>query len=274
MKPPAASPIFVFDRALVKRHRNAAARNFSAHSALSDEVGEHLLDRLMDVTRPFPNILDLGARNGFLAGRLAERPDAFVVSADLSEAMVRQSSVPSVVADEEFLPFAARSFHLVISNLSLHWVNDLPGALAQINHTLRPEGLFIGALLGGNTLLELRTCLMEAEIAITGGMSPRLSPTVELLTMSGLLQRAGFDLPVADQETIIMTYPDAFALMRDLRGMGEGNANMQRLKQPTRRAVFDLAAHIYAERFAEPDGRIRASFDVIFIHGWKPKAQM
>ena len=269
---PPANPIFVFDRALVKRHRNAVAALFSAHNALFGEVAEHLLDRLQDVRRDFSSILDLGAHDGFLASKLAEQGGSFVVSAEIAENMARRSPTAAVVADEEVLPFAPRSFDLVVSNLSLHWVNDLPGSIAQIKSVLRPEGLFLAALLGGNTLHELRACLMEAELAVTGGFSPRLSPTIELQVMSGLMQRAGFDLPVVDQETITMTYPDAYALMRDLRGMGEGNANLQRLRRPTRRAVFDLAAHLYSERFADRDGRIRASFDILFAHGWRPKA--
>ena len=174
-----------------------------------------------------------------------------------------------VTADEEFLPFAANSFDLIVSNLSLHWVNDLPGTLAQIKWALRPGGLFLAALLGGQTLIELRTCLMEAELAVAQGASLRVSPRIDLPTAAGLLQRAGFELPVADHETLTLTYPDAYALMRDLRGMGEANACLQRLKRPTRRAVLFEAARLYRERFVTMDGRISATFEVIFLHGWK-----
>lgn len=260
-----SSQIFVFDRALVRRHRDRAAAGFARHNTLFEESAELLLERLGDIKRPFASILDLGARDGSLAAALAKRyGDAFIVAACASK-----KTAGHIVADEEFLPFAPNSFDLIVSNLSLHWVNDLPGALVQIKTALRPNGLFLAALSGGETLHELRACLMEAELAASGGVSLRLSPQLDLQTASGLLQRAGFALPVADQETITFTYPDAFALMRDLRGMGETNANLQRLKRPSRRAVLFEAARLYSERFAAPDGRIPATFEVIFMHGWK-----
>ncbi len=174
-----------------------------------------------------------------------------------------------VAADEEYLPFKPNSFDLITSNLSLHWVNDLPGALAQIKTALKPGGLFLAALLGGESLHELRVCLMEAELAMTNGASMRVSPRIDLPTASALMQRAGFGLPVTDSELITLTYPDAFALMHDLRGMGEANACVQRLKHPTRKAVMFETARLYKERFAGADGRIPASFEVLFLHGWK-----
>lgn len=269
-----SSQIHIFDRALVRRHRDRAAPGFAPrHSALHEEIAAQLLDRLGDVKRSFPNILDLGARDGHLARQLAPREGSFVVAADVSETMLRQGAYPvSVVADEEFLPFADASFDLVVSNLCLHWVNDLPGALAQIKKSLRPDGLFLAALLGGQTLHELRACLLEAELALTGGVSLRLSPSLDTSTASALLQRAGFILPVADQEIVMLTYTDTFALMRDLRGMGETNAHRQRLRHATRRDVFALTDRLYRERFARADGRIAATFEVIFMHGWNGDA--
>jgi NADH dehydrogenase [ubiquinone] 1 alpha subcomplex assembly factor 5 len=261
--------IFVFDRALVRRHRDRAAAGFAHHDALFKETAGHLLERLGDIKRNFSSILDLGAHNGTPAAELARRYSAFVVAADISENMLRESAPYPVVTDEEFLPFAANSFDLIVSNLSLHWVNDLPGALVQIKTALRPDGLFLAAILGGETLHELRANLMEAELAVTGGASMRLSPRLDLPAASGLLQRAGFALPVVDQEKITFTYPDAFALMHDLRGMGETNAGLQRLKRPTRRAVLFEAARLYQTRFAAADGRIPATFEAIFMHGWR-----
>lgn len=259
----------VFDRALVRQHRDRAANGFDAHSVLFENVAEHLIERLGDIKRNFASILDLGAHHGVLARHLTKREKAFVVATDVSKKMLRRVACPSVVADEEFLPFVVNSFDLVVSNLSLHWVNDLPGALAQIKNILRPEGLFLAAIFGGSTLHELRMSMLEAELAITGGISPRLSPTIELKAASGLLQRAGFTLPVADQETITLTYPDVFALMRDLRGMGETNAHLHRLRTATRRAIFREATRLYQSRFAVADGRISATFDILFLHGWK-----
>jgi len=174
-----------------------------------------------------------------------------------------------VVLDEEFLPFAPSSFDLVIGNFNLHLVNDLPGTLSQIRNILRPDGLFLAAFPGGKTLQELRTCLMEAELAVTGGVSPRLFPTIELQTASGLLQRAGFSLPVVDSEILTLTYDGIFALMDDLSGMGETNIQMQRLRHPTRRSVFLEASRLYEQRFEEGAGRISATFEILFLHGWK-----
>jgi len=262
--------IHIFDRALVRRHRDRAAAAFAPHhNALHQEIAAQMVDRLTDVKRDFSSVLDLGAHDGFLARQLAEREGRFVVAAEQSAAMLRHGRhVPSVVADEEILPFAPASFDLITSNLSLHWVNDLPGTLAQVRQVLRPEGMFLATLFGGDTLYELRACLLEAEMVVTGGASPRVSPSLTMQTASGLLQRAGFSLPVTDQEVITLTYSNIFALMRDLRGMGEVNAHAQRLRHPTRRAVFDLANTLYIKRFGLSDGRIPARFEILFLHGW------
>jgi SAM-dependent methyltransferase len=236
---------------------------------LYEETGRYLLERIVDVKRDFPSILDLGAHDGFLAGKLAQRDTSFVVASDLSAKMLKGGMYPhGVVADEEFLPFAEQSFDLIVSNLSLHWVNDLPGALAQIKRALKPGGLFLAALLGGQTLHELRSSLLEAELAVHGGISPRLSPSIDMQTASTLLQRAGFQLPVTDQEIVTFSYSDSFALMRDLRGMGETNAHVERGRAMTPREVFLMADQIYKARFGMADGRIPASFHAVFLHGW------
>ncbi|MFY9288302.1 MAG: methyltransferase domain-containing protein [Alphaproteobacteria bacterium] len=259
-----ASQITVFNRALVRERRDRAASRFVSHSALFDEAAEHLIERLQDVKREFTSVLSLGAHDGGLEKHF---PKSFFVGTDLSPKLLQAQH--AVLADEEFLPFQENSFDLVFSNLNLHWVNDLPGALAQIRHALKPDGFFLASMLGGHTLHELRSCLMEAEMNVTGGVSPRLSPTLDLQTASSLLQRIGFTLPVVDQETITLTYPDVFSLMRDLRGMGETNAHIHRLRVPTRRAVFDEVARLYQAKFAMSDGYIPARFDVVFLHGWK-----
>lgn len=264
----------VFDRALLRRRRDRAAQRLGAHGFLFAEAAERLADRLEDVTRRFPLALDLGCHDGILARVLAGRGGVeTLVQCDLSPAMARaaaKNGAPTLAGDEEALPFAPASFDLIVSALSLHWVNDLPGALIQIRHALKPDGLFLGALLGGETLTELRAALMEAELAEEGGASPRVSPFAELRDAGGLLQRAGFALPVADADRIAVTYPDALALMRELRAMGESNALIARRRGLMRRATLARAAAIYAERFAEPDGRIRASFEVITLTGWAP----
>ena len=192
---------------------------------------------------------------------------------DLSPAMAQRAAGhghPAVVADEEYLPFADRSFDLVISSLSLHWVNDLPGVLIQIRRALKPDGLFLGAMLGDGTLAELREALMAAELDIAGGVSPRLSPFADLRDAAGLLQRAGFALPVADIEAVTASYADLFRLCADLRGMGETNASLARNTAPPPRTLWSEAARRYAERCAEPDGRIPATFRIIHMLGWSP----
>jgi SAM-dependent methyltransferase len=175
-----------------------------------------------------------------------------------------------VAGDEELLPFADSSFDLAVSNLSLHWVNDLPGALLQLRRALKPDGLFIGAMLGGETLFELRRCLMEAELDLTGGVTARISPFAEVRDAGGLLQRAGFTLPVVDSDTITVTYESAFKLMADLRGMGETNAGLNRRRHPTPRALMVDAARRYAELYSEPDGRVTATFQILYLAGWAP----
>ena len=261
----------VFDRRRVQRHRERAAPGLADHDFLFREVAARLADRLQDVNRRFAVALDLGCHGGALSQLLAARRDIeTLVGCDLSPAMAALASHPAVAADEELLPFADGRFDLIASNLALHWVNDLPGALVQARRALKPDGLFLAAMLGGETLRELRECLLAAEAETTGGASPRVSPFAEIRDAGGLLQRAGFALPVADADRIAVTYPDAFRLMTDLRGMGETNAVIESRRGFTRRATLLRTAELYAARHAEPDGRIRATFQVIYLHGWAP----
>ena len=263
--------VAVFDRALVRRHRERAAPSVAAHDFLFREAAERLADRLDDTSRRFPLALDLGSRAGaFDAVRGGRGGIETLVQCDLAFAAAERLRPPRLVLDEEALPFAEGSLDLVVSVLALHWVNDLPGALVQLRRALKPDGLFLGAMLGGRTLGELRQCLADAEIAETGGLSPRVSPFADGRDCGGLLQRAGFALPVVDSDLLTVTYPDALALMRDLRGMGEANAVIERLRRPTRRAVLLRAAALYAERFAGDDGRIAASFEILTMTAWAP----
>ena len=261
----------IFDRDLLRRRRDRAASAFAAHDFLIREVGERLSDRLLDIARPFPLALDLGARSGGF-GPVAGGPGGVehVVSCDLSEHMIGDVGGPSVVGDAEFLPFANQQFDLIFSNLDLHWINDMPGSLVQIERALKSDGLFLGAIFGGDTLHELRDVLMSAELELTSGASPRVSPFAELRDAGGLLQRAGFALPVADADDITVTYDNIFRLMADLRGMGESNVVRERLSAPTRRHIFQRAAELYAERYAEANDRIRATFQIVYLHGWAP----
>src|SRR5262249_53343271 len=193
-----------------------------------------------------------------------------LIGTDPSLVMARSAQGPVVVAEEEALPFAPESFDLVLSLLNLHWVGDLPGALLQIRQALKPDGLFLGVLFGLGTLAELRDCLLQAEAEIHGGAGPRVSPFADLRDGAGLLMRAGFALPVADAEGLNVTYPDALALMRDLRGMGETNALKARSRRFAGRDLFARAAALYTERYGDPEGRIPAQFQLLFLTGWAP----
>jgi SAM-dependent methyltransferase len=175
-----------------------------------------------------------------------------------------------LIGDEENLPLAQESFELAVTALSLQNLNDLPGALLQLRRVLRPDGLFLGCLLGGTSLQELRTALAAAETEMCGGISPRVAPFADVRDMGGLLQRAGFALPVTDREIVTVRYPSMFGLMADLRAMGATNALAARQRKPAPKGFFLRAAEIYAQRFADPDGRVRATFEMIFLSGWAP----
>jgi NADH dehydrogenase [ubiquinone] 1 alpha subcomplex assembly factor 5 len=268
--PPATA---LFDRPAWRAHRDRAARQGLARGGvefLHAEVAERLIDRLDVVNREFAVALDLAARDGVLARALAgRRGSRLVVTAEPATQFLARAPGPRVAADPELVPFRDASFDLVASNLALHWTADLPGALIQLRRALKPDGLLLAAMFGGQTLVELRTVLFEAELAEEGGVSPRVSPAIELADAAALLQRAGFALPVADSETITVSYPDMLALMRDLRGMGETNALAAR-RRFLRRATLARAALIYAERFGDAAVRIPASFEILFLCGWAP----
>jgi SAM-dependent methyltransferase len=254
----------VFDRPLVRRRLARAVRQGYADFLLVRTV-EDLEDRLSAVLREFALALDVGTPTPAAAEALRRSGRAGTV--------VRLSPVPepgSILGDEERLPFSGERFDLAVSLLSLHSVNDLPGSLIQIRRALKPDGLFVGALLGGSTLTELRQSLTQAESELEGGVSPRVAPFADLRDIGGLLQRAGFALPVTDSDIVRVRYANAFALMRDLRRMGLTNALNDRRRTPLRRATLIRAAEIYAERFGEPDGRIPATFEIVWLSGWTP----
>lgn len=224
--------------------------------------------------REFPVAVDLGARNGAFAAALAQSEAkakvGALIEADLSLGMLAGRAGLRVQADEERLPFADGSLNLVVSLLALHWANDLVGALIQIRQALKPDGLFLGAVLGGATLGELRQCLTQAEAELLGGAGLRVSPFADTLDGAALLQRAGFALPVADLDRVTVRYSSPLELIRDVRAMGESNVLHDRARQPLTRPILARAAEIYHERFSESDGRVRATFDIISLTGWAP----
>jgi SAM-dependent methyltransferase len=266
-------PLLVFDRDVLRLRRERAARRWGRQAFLKREIAGRLVERLADVRRTFPLALDLGCHGDEIAEALAGSSTVGqLVRSDLGFGFARHARGPALVADEEALPFAAASFDLVLSAMDLHWVNDLPGALIQIGRILKPDGLFLGAMLGGATLWQLRQSLGAAESEIEGGLSPRVSPFADLRDAAGLLQRAGLALPVADSETVEVEYDDPLSLMRELGAMGEANLVRERRPGLARRTTLLRAAEIYAERFTRPSGRVAASFEVLFLHGWAPHA--
>ena len=261
----------IFDRRLVRRHRDRAAAGFSDHAFLKRDVGRRLIERLMEIHRRFTYGLDLGSHTGALAEALKSTgvcPE--VVALDLSPAMLAAAGGPRVAASEDLLPFAPNAFDLVVSSLALHWVNDLPGALIQICQVLKPDGLFLAAMFGGETLKELRTAWLEADIETTGGATPRISPFVDVRDAGNLLQRAGFALPVADVETLTVTYPNVVALMRDLRGMGEANALYARHRGTLGKRTLAALQASYRRLAGGPDGRLPVTFQIVWMTGWAP----
>jgi len=264
----------VFDRLAVRRHRERAAAGLGGHDFLLAETAARLADRLDDITRRFPLAVELGSRGGQLGRAVAghggiER----LVQVDVAPRCLGRLAGERVAADEELLPFAEGSLDAVLSNLALHAVNDLPGALAQVRRALKPDGLFLAAMPGGATLYELREAFVAAETALEGRASPRVAPFAEAQALGALLQRAGFALPVVDTDRIDVDYADAIALMRDLKGMGEANALAERRRGLTRPAVLAAVAAAYAERFADPaTGRVKATFDIVFLTAWAPAA--
>ena len=258
----------LFDRALL-RARLVRAQAAGAADFLLTRAVEDICDRLSTIKRDFARVLDLGTPGPHLAQALAA-PGRTVWRAAPRPALVGAGSFIPVVSDEEALPFAGESFDLIVSGLSLQHVNDLPGLLAQARRCLKPDGLFLAALIGGQTLSELRVALAQAEVEVSGGASPRVAPFADVRDLGGLLQRAGFALPVADTDVLSVRYGHPFRLFADLRAMGATNALTQRSRKPTPRRLMMRAAEIYAERFADSDGRVRATFEILFMSGWAP----
>jgi len=261
----------VFDVDALHRQRERHAGALVADPFLLDEINARLVDRLDDIRRDFPRVLDLGARHGALARTLAAR-GAEVVAADPSLGLVGRAAAPRVVSSLEFLPFADHAFDAAVSAGSLHLVNDLPGTLAQLRRTLKPDGLLLVAFPGGDTLVELRRAFMMAEAELTGGASPRVAPFVDVRDLGDLLQRAGFALPVVDLDRITLTYAHPLALLQDLRRAGEANVLVERSRRPLRRDVLMAMAERYLADDADPRGRIRVTVDVLFATAWAPDA--
>jgi SAM-dependent methyltransferase len=244
----------LFDRALLRTRLDRALKQGPA-TFLLDRVADDMEERLAAVKRDFADVADIWTPGDALRKPLADRFGSF---GHIN------------LEDSEVLPLQPEQLDLVVSALALQFVNDLPGVLAQIRRALRPDGLLLAAMLGGDTLTELRQCFAAAEADLEGGVSPRVAPFADLRDIGALLQRAGLALPVTDVDRVVVRYDSPFALMADLRRMGATNILIERRRTPTRRATMLRMAQIYGERFADPDGRIRATFDVIWLSGWAP----
>jgi SAM-dependent methyltransferase len=261
----------LFDRKLLNRRRSRIAESIGDHDFLLRRAADDIAARLGAVLRDFPVALNIGAHHGPLGHAIQALPNVGrVINADSCLALLAQNDPPRLVCDEERLPFAPQCADLIVSGLALHLVNDLPGALIQIRRALKPDGLFVAALLGGQTLVELARAFMEAEAELEGGAAPRVAPAADVRDYGALLQRAGFAMPVSDADLLHVSYASPIALMHEIRAMGGGNVLHARAKKPLRRATLERAVEIYRERFTTGDGRVMASFEIIYLTGWAP----
>lgn len=250
----------IIDRELVATfRRRAIAKAGGGEDFLLVRAIEDVAERLSAVGRRF--------ENGLLIAPLAARHGAALLQ---GERLAKLEYLDTILTPGETLPFAFGQFDLVLSVLSIHEVNDVPGMLIQIRRLMKPDGLMLAVMLGGDTLMELRAALTQAESEIYSGASPRVLPFTDVRTAGALLQRTGFALPVTDAETLTVRYDHLWALMRDLRGMGGQNALYTRSRKPVGRRFFQRAADIYARQFSDPDGRLRASFSFVSLSGWVP----
>jgi NADH dehydrogenase [ubiquinone] 1 alpha subcomplex assembly factor 5 len=265
------APPVIFDRRLLTLRRDRAAGGAEAHAFLLERVADDFAERLAIVNRTFPIGLNIDAHHGLLSRRLRGLGTAgTVIDAEPSARLRAQCDGPVIAADIEDLGLPDGSFDLVVSGLSLQLVNDLPGALIQLRRALKPDGLLLASLFGGETLRELREAWLIAEEELTGGASPRVAPFADVRAIGSLLQRAGFALPVADSDTVRVTYASPLDLMREIKGMGASNMLADRRRVPVTRGLLMRAAEVYAERFPAPGGRVVATFEIVTLTAWVP----
>ncbi|XP_008276560.1 arginine-hydroxylase NDUFAF5, mitochondrial [Stegastes partitus] len=266
----------VFNRDMKKRQKqwSAALKDAHQYDYLRDEVGSRVANRVYDIARTFPLALDIGGGRGHIAQHLNQDVVQSLFLTDVSQQHLKQSrrtEIPTrcVMVDEEFLPFKENTFDLVLSSLSLHWINDLPGALRQIQQVLKPDGVFIGAMVGGETLYELRCSLQLAESEREGGFSAHVSPFTAVTDLGNLLGRAGFSMLTVDVDEVQVHYPGMMEVMTDLQGMGESNCAWNR-RSLLHRDTMLAAAAIYKEMYGNQDGSVPATFEILYMIGWKP----
>ena len=246
----------------MRQRKRRARASFRDAAFLHTRVAADLADRLEAVPRPFARVLALGG-GGLFSDEVRARPE---LSARIGS--ILETDLDFI--DPEHLPFAPSSFDLIVSPLALHWINDLPGVLIQLRLALKPDGLLLASLFGGETLHELRLSLIEAESELTGGAGPRVSPFADLQDIAGLLQRAGFALPAADRDVVTVRYGEPMKLLADLRAMGETSALRERNPRGLSRRILARAFEIYRERYSDEDNRVRATFEILTATGWSP----
>ncbi|KAG9339050.1 hypothetical protein JZ751_024245 [Albula glossodonta] len=266
----------VFDRSMKRKQKKWAAlrQDTNKYEYLKEEVGSRVADRVFDIARTFPLALDVGCGRSYIAEHLNKEIVERLFLTDISEDVLRlkrETEIPThcVMADEEFLPFKENTFDLVVSSMSLHWINDLPGAFRQIQQVLKPDGVFIGAMVGGETLYELRCSLQLAELEREGGFAPHVSPYTAVTDLGNLLGQAGFTMLTVDIDDIQVHYPGMLDVMKDLQGMGESNCAWNR-KSMLHRDTMLAAAAIYQEMYGNEDGSVPATFEILYMIGWKP----
>ncbi|MGB1875719.1 MAG: methyltransferase domain-containing protein [Rhodospirillaceae bacterium] len=268
------APPKIFDRPRIARNRQRAASLSNSSTPLLVNNRQQLLDRLLDVKRSFKTALNLGCRSGETSAVLSrDHGIETVVASDFAEDYVRgaqQKGFCAVACDEEWIPFGSEVFDLIIAEHSLHWTNDLPGSLIQLRRCLEPDGLFLASLFGGATLHELRDCLVEAESTVLGGITPRVSPFIDVRDAGNLLLRAGFALPVADTDLIVCEFDSLESLFNDLRRMGETNAIQERTRGLTTNRLFSAAEEIYRDRHCSKSGQLLATFEIVTLTAWSP----
>jgi SAM-dependent methyltransferase len=267
------NPAVLFDRLLLRSKRARAYNNFAQHDFIFKRATLNLIERLKDIIKSFPNTVVCGSRVDpeFFQELKNVTNTETLINIDLTNDFFGNIPTNSyVIADEETLPFGKNTIDLFLSILNLHSINDLPGALAQIHYSLKPDGLLLASLFGGETLYELRQAIMQAEMKLYNGVSPRVFPFTTKQQLGALLQRTHYALPVVDSDKITVTYPDLKTLLGDLKGMGESNIILERSKLPVSKKFFDLTEQIYFENFSDKDERLEATFEIIYITGWAP----
>ncbi|XP_043552571.1 arginine-hydroxylase NDUFAF5, mitochondrial isoform X2 [Chiloscyllium plagiosum] len=270
------SPMNVFDRKMKRRQKNWASSlpESGKYDYLKEEVGSRVVDRVFDIVRTFPLALDIGCGKGYIAENLNKETVQTLFQVDIADNVLKhpvKTEIPTyrVLADEEFLPFKENTFDLILSSLSLHWVNDLPRAFKQIHSSLKADGVFVGAMMGGETLYELRCSLQLAELEREGGFAPHVSPFTAVTDLGNLLAQAGFTMLTVDIDEILVNYPGIFEVMEDLQGMGESNCAWSR-KPLLHRDTMLAAAAVYKEMYGNDDGSVPATFQILYMIGWKP----